>query len=140
MGQTLQSIVIDAHVDRVWHAIRDFHDLSWAPNVITDVEAVGDIPGDQVGAIRVLNGAFRETLLEFDNEQRTFSYSVDDGPSPVSKDDVENYVGRVSVRPAREGGTIVDWSSTWEKNDEPAYEFAHGIYVAFLADLKNSLE
>ncbi len=141
MGQTNQLTVIDAHVDRVWHAIRDFHDLSWAPNVITDVEAVGNIPGDRVGAIRVLNGAFRETLREFDDERRTFSYSVDAGPSPVSKDDVKNYVARVSVRPVKEsGGTFVEWSSKWEQNDEPAYEFAHSIYVALLADMKKSLE
>ena len=141
MGQTYQSIVIDAPVDRVWRAVRNFHDLGWAPNVITGVEAVGDIPGDQVGAIRVLNGAFRETLIELDDDQRTFSYSIDDGPSPVSKDEVKNYVGRVTVQPATEGGgTLVEWSSRWEAHDEPVHEFCHGIYVALLADMKKSME
>lgn len=28
MGKTFQSMVIDEQVDRVWHATRDFHDLS----------------------------------------------------------------------------------------------------------------
>ena len=140
MGQTYQSIVIHAPVDRVWRAIRNFHDLGWAPNVITGVEAVGDIPGDQVGAIRVLNGAFRETLTELDDERRTFSYSIDDGPSPVSRDEVKNYVGRVRVEPAPDGGTLVEWSSGWEEHDEPVQEFCHGIYVALLADMKKSLE
>jgi hypothetical protein len=141
MGQTHQSTVIDAPVDRVWGAIRDFHDMSWAPNVITALDVIGDAPGNQVGAMRVLNGAFSETLLELDEEGQRFSYSIDDGPSPISKDDVQNFVCRVSVQPAAEGaGTLVEWSSSWEQNDEAGYEFCHPIYVALLADMKKSLE
>jgi len=140
MGQTYQSIVIDQPADRVWNAISNFHDLTWAPNVVTGVEVVGETPGDQVGAVRVLNGVFRETLKEVDAESRTFSYSIDDGPSPISKDDVSNYVGKVEVQENSEGGTLVEWSSSWEQNDEPAYEFCHGIYLALLDDMKKSLE
>ena len=141
MGNTYQSIVIDVSVERAWNAIRNFHDMSWAPNVFTTVEAVGDIPGNQVGAVRLLNGAFHETLLELNDEDHTFSYSIDDGPSPVSKDEVSNYVGHVSVQPVAEGGgTLVEWSSTWEQNDEAVYEFCHGVYVAALEDMKRSLE
>ena len=40
MGQTYQSIVINAPVRAVWEAIADFHNLSWAPNVVTRVEVV----------------------------------------------------------------------------------------------------
>ncbi len=140
MGQTYQSIVIDQPADRVWNAISNFHDLTWAPNVVTGVEVVGETPGDQVGAVRVLNGVFRETLKEVDAKSRTFSYSIDDGPSPISKDDVSNYVGKVEVQENSEGGTLVEWSSSWEQNDEPAYEFCHGIYLALLDDMKKSLE
>jgi hypothetical protein len=57
------------------------------------------------------------------------------------KADVSNYIGRVSVRPVTEGGgTFVEWSSTWERNDEAIAEFCHSIYVALLADMKKSLE
>jgi hypothetical protein len=141
MGSTHQAIEIRASAEKVWQRIRGFHDMSWAPNVITDVEAVGETPSDEVGAIRVLNGVFRETLLTLDNEDRTFTYSIDDGPPPVSKDDVKNYVGRVTVRQAEHGnGTLVEWSSTWQHNDEPAHKFCHAIYVALLADMKKSLE
>lgn len=141
MGSTYQSIVINAPVEKVWSEIRNFHDLSWSPNVITEVQLIGDVPGDQVGAIRVLNGAFRETLRELDEEERTFAYTIDDGPPPVSMDDVKNYVGRVRVRPVTEGGgTFVEWTSNWEQNDEACYEFCHNIYVALLADMKASLE
>jgi carbon monoxide dehydrogenase subunit G len=141
MGKTYQSTVIDATVDEVWRTIRDFHDMSWAPNVIQSVEKVGDRLGHEIGAVRILNGAFVETLKVLDNEGRTFSYSIDDGPSPVSKHDVSNYVGRVRVSEAtEEGGTLVEWSSSWELNDEPASEFCHSIYLALLADMKASLE
>ena len=141
MGRTYQSIVINAPVERVWAAIRNFHDLGWAPNVVTSVDVVGDKKGTAVGAGRVLNQAFHETLCELSEEDRTFSYSIDDGPSPVSKADVSNYVGRVSVNPITEGGgTFVQWSSAWQKNDQPTAEFCHGIYVALLADMKKSLE
>jgi len=141
MGKTHQTIEISAPVDQVWGTIRDFHDLSWAPNVVNNVESIGEKPGDEVGAIRVLNGVFHETLQSLDDEERTFSYSIDDGPAPVSKDDVKNYVGRVNVRQAAQGdSTVVEWSSAWQDNDEAAAEFCHGIYVALLQDMKKSLE
>ena len=141
MGQTYQSIVIDAPVEKVWDAMRDFHSMKWAPNVITGLEKVGDLAGNQVGAGRVLNGVFHETLRELRDDDRVFSYSIDDGPSPISKDDVKNYVGEVVVRPITEGsGTFVEWTSRWEQNDDAVYEFCHGIYVALLADWKKSLE
>ena len=141
MGNTHQTIEIEASPDKVWETIRDFHDLSWGTNVITSVDSVGEKSGDEVGASRVLNGVFQETLLTLEEETRTFTYSIDDGPSPVSKDDVKNYVGRVTVQQADEGdGTLVEWSSSWQDNNEAASEFCQGIYVALLQDMKKSLE
>ena len=139
MGSTFQEIEIKAPADKVWKTIRDFHDLSWAPNVVTGVDVVGDKPGDKPGAGRVLNGAFHETLRTLDDTGKTFTYSIDDGPSPVSKDDVNNYVGRVLVEHLATG-TRVEWSSTWQQNDDAAHDFCHAIYVALLDDMKQSLE
>ena len=141
MGSTLQEIEIDVSPDKVWQRIRDFHDLGWAPNVISSVDKIGETPGIEPGAGRVLNGAFHETLLTVDDAGKTLTYSIDDGPSPISKDEVNNYVGVVKVTSAAEGGgSHVEWSSSWENNDEAGAEFCHPIYVAFLADMKNSLE
>jgi carbon monoxide dehydrogenase subunit G len=139
MGETYQSIVIKAPVEKVWEAIRDFHDLGWASNVVTSVDIVGDADGHEVGAQRVLNGAFHETLLSIDEEAHTFSYSIDEGPGPLER--ATDYVGRVAVKPAENGGgTLVEWSSSWNKSDEAVYELRHPIYVALLEDLKQSLE
>lgn len=141
MGQTYQSIVINAPAEKVWSAIRNFHDASWTPNVISKLTVVGDKKGNEIGAARVLNDAFHETLRELDDKGRTFAYSIDDGPPPVSKADVNSYVGRVAVRSVTEGGgTFVEWSSSWKNNDAAAAEFCHGIYVALLGDMKKSLE
>lgn len=141
MGQTYQSIVINVPAEKVWNAIRDFHDMSWAPNVITQIEAVGDLKGDEVGAVRLLNGVFHETLREVRPADHTIMYSIDDGPSPASPAEIAGYIGQVSVRPVTEGsGTFVEWSSAWEGPEPATEEFLHGVYVALLVDMKKSLE
>lgn len=140
MGSTFQEIEIDAPADTVWQTISNFHDLSWAPNVVSDVAIVGDKPGTEPGAGRVLNGVFHETLQTFDADAKKLTYSIDDGPAPVTKDEMNNYIGSVSVESTAGGGTRVEWSSAWEQNDEAIHDFCHAIYVALLGDMKKSLE
>jgi len=140
MGSTFQEIEINASPDTVWQRIRNFQDASWAPNVVTELQAVGDKAGDEPGAGRILNGVFHETLMTLDDGAKTFTYSIDDGPSPLSKDEMSNYVGRVAVEASASGGTRVEWTSSWEQNDDAIHDFCHGIYVALLADMKKSLD
>lgn len=142
MGKTYQSIVVKAPVEKVWNTLRDFHDLSWAPDVVSNADAVGDKKGDQPGAKRVLNGAFHETLHALDDDNRELSYSIDEGPSPISPDEINNYEGHVRVRSVTEGdgGTFVEWYSNWAGNDEAAAEFCHDIYAGLLGQLKKTLE
>jgi len=139
MPETNQSIDINAPISDVWEKLKNFHDLSWAPNVITSVDKVGDIDGRQVGAKRVLNNAFHEKLVEIDNNNYSLKYSIDDGPSPVSKNDVSNYFGLVNLSASGENGqTHVSWTSSWDSNSEDAVDFCHGIYVALLNELSAS--
>lgn len=142
MGKTYQSIVVRAPAEKVWETLRNFHDLSWAPDVISSVDIVGDKKGDQPGAKRVLNGAFHETLQTLDDDNRDLSYSIDEGPSPIAPGEVSNYQGNVRVRPITEGdgGSFVEWYSGWTGNDEAAAEFCHGIYAGLLEQLKKALE
>ena len=99
---------------------------------------MGDINGTEVGAKRILNGAFHETLTEIDPASHSLKYSIDDGPSPVSKEEVSNYVGTIQLSPATDGGTLVEWNSTWDSNSEDAVEFCHGIYIALLKELAST--
>lgn len=111
--------------------------MSWSANVVDKCEAAGDKAANEPGAKRVLNDAFHETLQSLNEESKTLTYSIDSGPSPVSQDDVNNYRGKVQVRPVTEGGgTFVEWSSEWQGEKSETGEFCHNIYVGLLNDLK----
>jgi hypothetical protein len=132
------SVVINAPVDKVWSALRNFHDLSWSKNVISKVEVVGDKSATEVGAKRVLNDAFHETLQSHSDECMKLTYSIDDGPADVSKDNVEGYLGKVRVFSVSENdSTFVVWTSEWKsaKTDGVA-DLCNPIYHAVLQDLK----
>jgi len=136
MPSTYQSIVIDAPIEKVWDTVKNFHDFSWAPSVIQSCEIVGDSNGLELGAKRVLNGAFHETLVELDNNKHKIKYSIDDGPAPVSASDVTNYFGTLRLRESTiDNKTLVGWGSVWESESEDAVEFCRGIYVALLNSL-----
>lgn len=133
------SIVIDAPADKVWEKLRNFHDLSWAAGVIETCEAVGEIPAAQIGAQRILNGVFHETLHALDDLARTVRYSIDDGPEAVSKNNVQGYIGEVRVFPVTDSNSsFVVWTSSWESSGGGVAEFCNPIYRALLAALKSS--
>ena len=133
------SVVIEATPDKVWSVLKNFHDLSWAKNIISKVAIIGDKSSEEIGAKRILNDAFHETLLSLDNKARKFTYSIDDGPAVVSKDNVEGYIGEVTVLPISENNTsFVVWSSDWKSAKEDGIaDFCNPIYHAILQDLKN---
>ena len=131
------SAAIPAPADKVWATIRDFHDLSWSANVLQKVDAVGDAGGLEVGAKRVLNNAFQETLIELDDEGREMRYTIDDGPGPFNSDNVTGYTGKVEAFPVKEDNTtFVLWTSEWSADGEGAKAFCDPIYQGLLADLK----
>ena len=139
MGKTYQTTVINAPAHKVWDKIKNFHDMSWASGVVEKCEAVGDLKGNQIGARRVLNDAFQETLVEFSELDKSFKYSIDDGPAPVSKNDVKDYIGAVRLVPVTDNDTcLIEWSSSWESSTDDACSFCHNIYVALLDALKKS--
>ncbi len=94
-----------------------------------------------MGARRVLNGVFHETLLEHSDDERTLRYSIDDGPSPVSQEDVSDYVGTVRVLPVTDADrAFVEWSSSWRGNEDEARQFCHTIYTSLLQALNDHFE
>lgn len=138
MGSTYQSTVVDASAEEVWNTLRNFHDMSWAEGVVENCSPVGDRAEDRVGAQRVLNGAFHETLQAISDVDRTLKYSIDDGPSPVSKEEVSDYIGEVTVRPVtQDDAAFVEWASRWEAPTDEAEDFCHTIYTGLLEALKS---
>ena len=75
------------------HTIRNFRDMSWASSIVSDCKPAGDPKEDQIGARRVLNDAFHETLLELS----------DNGPPPVS--DTDEYIGLFRVSAVTDDNT-----------------------------------
>jgi hypothetical protein len=140
MPSCSQSITINHVVDKVWDTISNFHDMSWCPNVVTSLVPEGDLGGEEAGARRVLNDVFHETLIEANAADHIIRYSIDNGPPPVSSDDVSNYVGVIKLSAAEDGATLVDWSSSWDSEGDDAVEFCSGIYGALLGDLATTLE
>jgi len=138
MPSTYQTASLPATISEIWGKFSDFHDFSWSANVITKVEKVGDKNGDEIGAKRILNDAFHETLVEYNPEEYLLKYSIDDGPSPVSKEEVATYIGVVKLSALPDDkGTLVEWSSSWYANSDDAVDFCHGIYMALLEELSN---
>lgn len=130
--------VINAPSDEVWSTLKNFHDMSWAKNVITQLDKVGEKASHEVGAKRILNGGIPETLLSIDDGAKSLTYSIDDGPEAISKDNLEGYVGSITVYSVTDDNTsFVLWTSKWEsdKNGGVA-DFCNPIYRALLQDLK----
>lgn len=140
MGRCYNSTIVDAPIKEVWDAMKDFYDMSWAPNAIESVENPEQADGLTVGARRILNGAFHETLQSLDDQAHTFTYSIDAGPGPLGKGVVSRYEAHVTLLPVTdEGKTFVEWQATFESEDDDAVsEFVNPIYQALLADLKQS--
>ena len=140
MGDVNQSIGINASVEQVWQEIRDFHNVNWAKGVLNECKPVGEKKGTEAGAKRILNGAIHETLIEVDEDNNIIRYSIDDGPSPISKEDISNYVGTIKLTESGDE-TTVNWSSKWDGGSDTACsEFCGPIYIALLEKLKTTLE
>ena len=138
MGECYNKIEINSPISDVWNTISNFHDMSWATDVIINVSKVGDKKGTEIGAKRVLNGAIHETLINFDANNFSFSYNIDHGPGPVSNF-VSNYIVVVKLSSVT-GGTLVEWRSSFEsENDNDVAGFLNPIYSTLLSALKKTL-
>jgi len=108
--------------------------------VVTKVDRIGAAGGTDIGAKRILNDAFYETLVSLDDDARSFSYTIDDGPGPVAKDVIQRYVGSVRVLPVTDrDASFVEWQSSYESSDDAAVGvFCNPTYQAALGALKRS--
>lgn len=141
MPQCYQSIIVNAPINYVWDAIKNFYDMSWAKNFIETCEAVGNRSGSEAGAQRVLNEVFYETLLECNELEHRIRYTIDDGPPPVSANEIKNYTVQIVLKPITlNSATFVEWSSAWEANTEEARDFCQFVYVVLLKALANQAQ
>lgn len=136
MPRIYNSIIVPAPVDVVWSRIRNFHDFSWAPSLVTSCEKVGPGDGYSVGARRRLNGAFLDTLIAYSSIDRRMKYSMDEGPSPVSSSEIQDYVGDLHLLAVTaDNTTFVEWSASWESKNADMAGYMNEVYQSLLADL-----
>ncbi len=72
-------------------------------------------------------------------ERSTTASTTAPPPSPrtVSKDEVTDYVGEVTVRPVtHRGAAFVEWESAWAAQTDAAENFCRTIYLGLLKALK----
>lgn len=91
------SIVINLPATDICDSIKNFYNLSWRKNVVNKVAIIGNKKGGELGDKRILNDAFHETLFSINDTAMTFTYNIDDGPGPTSKENIEGYIGEVTV-------------------------------------------
>lgn len=142
MGNCYNSIVVDQPVEKVWDAVKDFHNASWATGVVENLEVVGEAKGNQLGAKRILNGAFHEELIGLNDRERLVQYTITEGPGPLAKGEYGSYVGTLRLFSITASGqTFVEWGSKYEGgNDSAIGELCNPVYQALLGALKKGLE
>jgi mxaD protein len=147
--KVIKSVNINAPVDKVWDAIKDFDSLpKWHPGFAADKLTKGD--NNKPGAVRKLTvkdgPSFSEELLAFDEATHSYRYRIIESPLPL-----RDYYSRISVKPNAKGGSRVTWVGTFKRkstsdtppeaeNDEAAVKLVTGVYEGGLANLKKLLD
>jgi hypothetical protein len=133
---TTTSIDLPVSPDRVWRLIGGFGSLpDWLPFIPTSEL-------DEGGRVRKLTTEKGDVLVErleaFDNQARTYTYSIIQHPFPVT-----DYRSTIAVHEVPEAqASQVEWSGTFTPvgvSDEEAIALFHGIYADGLAGLKQTL-
>ncbi|QIE55800.1 SRPBCC family protein [Pikeienuella piscinae] len=143
MVRVVRSTVIDAPVETVWDAIRDFngHDR-WHPAVAESHVERGE-PVDRIGCVRnfrLADGSnLREQLLTLSDLEMAFSYCLLDTPIPLF-----NYVAHCRLTPVTDGNaTFWEWESRFDtpagREEELAAQVGDGIYSAGFEAIREHL-
>lgn len=133
MAKVNMQTKLDVSPQQVWDLIGGFNTLpDWHP-------AVDRSELDDGGHVRRLSlaggGTIVEKLERANDSEHAYTYSIIDSPLPVS-----NYTSSIRVKSdGKGGGTIVEWSSSFEpsgaeKNE--AVKIIEGIYQAGFDNLK----
>lgn len=129
MAKVHETVLLNGSVDEVWAAIGGFNDLpEWHPGVASSTLE----EGGRVRRLQLANGAsLLERLHSFSERERSYSYSIEQGPLPVSR-----YRSLLHVRePASGGGCRVEWSGEFAADgvsEAEAIGLITGIYRAGL--------
>lgn len=143
MPRNVRSVIVEAGADAVWDVIRDFNGLAtWFP-ALPAGEIEDGRPSDAVGCVRRFDlGAgppTREKLVALDDDARSYSYTLVEGPFPC-----RDYLATLRVVPVNDGGEprcLVEWANRYDCDpaDEKnlATTFGDQIFAPALAALRD---
>ena len=131
MATASATIDIPASADQVWQLIGGFNSLpDWLPFIPKSELS----EGGRVRSLQTADGAVViERLQTFDNEGKTYSYSIEQAPFPATQ-----YLATIKVE-ARGDGARVTWSGRFEPvgvSDEEVVALFTGIYPGGLEALR----
>jgi len=131
MASASASIDIPASADQVWQLIGDFNSLpNWLPFI--PKSELGE--GGKLRTLETADGAvIVERLQAHDDAGKTYSYSIEQAPFPVT-----DYLASILVE-ARGQGSRVTWSGRFTPNgvsDDEAQALFTGIYQGGLEALR----
>jgi hypothetical protein len=136
MATTTVTVNLSASASRVWQLIGGFGSL---PDWLTFLSGSELSEGGRVRSLTdVEGGVVVEQLEKFDNDGRTYTYTVLDAPFPVT-----GYRSTLAVYEVDDSHSRVDWSGTFEPAGVPESEaiaLFHGIYTNGLASLQKRLD
>ena len=119
---------IEAPADAAWSKLADFGGLgSWAPGI-----SECKLEGSGVGAVRrIAMGGMEiaERLESLDDEARTLTYSITEGPMPT-----ENYLAEIVVTPTGDASCAIRWSASFDApslSEEQAQGVAQGVQGSY---------
>jgi len=132
MANAAASIRVPASAEKVWGLAGGFNSLpDWMPGVTTS--ELGE--GGRLRSICLESGEIIVERLEFfDNQERTYSYSITEGAFPVT-----DYFSIFTVLPDGENASIVEWSGEFTANGVSTQE-AEAIFLGFYEDSLESLK
>ncbi|HEX8544817.1 MAG TPA: SRPBCC family protein [Pseudomonas sp.] len=134
MATASASLRLPVAADTVWKLVGGFLSLpDWLPFIASSEPAEG-------GRLRKLTTADGAVIVErletYDNQARTYSYSITEGPFPVT-----DYFATLKVEASGDSETLVTWSGRFTPNgisEVEAQALFQGVYDGGLQALKGN--
>ena len=144
-----ESTTLKAAPAQVWAVVQNFGDMSWVPPVKNTTATQGNTPGS-VRTIDLGGPKLVETLRGYDAGSMSYHYTIDDTAANKATLPVSNYSSTLQVQPGADGGSVVNWSGTFQRadtsdtpkagmDDATAQTAVKGVYQAGFAGLAKRL-
>ncbi|MFE6052169.1 SRPBCC family protein [Kitasatospora sp. NPDC056446] len=138
MAETKVSTVVDTPAERLWELIGDFHRLGhWHPD-LPESRPGNELTGNAIGTVRVFEfggTVLHETLLGYNGEARSYTYSFPDGTFELL-----HYRATLRVTPVTQAdASFVEWNATYDVeagHRKASGDLVHGVFSAGLTALR----